>query len=263
MCTGDRLSRSYIFCLIFLSLVLSAPANAQVLIVQGDLWCPYNCEPGAAQAGYVIDVLHAVFDRNGIKFRYEVVPWYRTLLQTRDGRASIAVVATQKEAQQYGLLIGRALIGISSDCLYVAAANKLKYAKAEDLDALKALGISAGYIYSDEIGAWLGRRENKNKIRVQTGDRPSEINAMNLALGRLDGAIEDDYVMRHVITKLKLEGKIALAGCGKATPVYVAFSPKLENAQKLVAQFDDGLEELRQNDQLAKILAKYGLSEWK
>lgn len=263
MIAGECLFRFHLFWLIFFSVSLSSRASAQDLIVQGDLWCPYNCEPGAAEAGYVIDVLHAVFDHNGIKFKYELVPWNRTLLQTRDGKASMAIVATQKEADQYGLLIGRDPIGNSSDCVYVAASSKMKYTKANDLDALTALGISSGYTYSDEIAAWLDRPENQGKIQVQKGEKPAEVNAKNLVLGRLDGVIEDEHVMQHLIAKLGLQNKVVLAGCGAKTPVFVAFSPKQKNAHELSKMFDDGLAELRQNKQLAKILAKYGLSDWK
>jgi polar amino acid transport system substrate-binding protein len=109
----------------------------------------------------------------------------------------------------------------------------------------------------------MGRSENKGKVYVQTGERPGEINAANLALGRLDGIIEDPYVMQHIIAKQKLKDKVVLAGCGEPTPLYVAFSPKLKNARKLARLFDDGLVELRRNGQLAKILAKYGLNDWK
>jgi polar amino acid transport system substrate-binding protein len=257
------LFRSHIFCLFFLIFSLPTHAGEQELIVQGDLWCPYTCEPESAEPGYVIELMHAIFDRGGIKFKYETVPWNRTLLQTRDGKASIAVVATQPEAEQYGLLIGAAAVGNPSDCLYVAPSNKLKYSKADDLNGFKALGVAAGYTYADDVNAWLSRPENKNKIQMQTGDNPAERNAKNLALGRLDGAIEDEQVMQHIIVKFGLQHKLALAGCGKQTPVFVAFSPKLKNAHALVKMFDDGLIELRQNKQLAKILGKYGLSDWK
>jgi len=257
------LYRIYLFCLICLSVSLSTLANAQELIVQGDLWCPYTCEPTAAEPGYVIEIMRAVFDRSGIKFKYEVVPWNRTLLQTRDGKANIAVVATEQEAQNFGLLIGPEPIGNPSDCVYVAASNKLKFTKADDLNAFKSLGVAAGYTYSEDITTWLNRPENSKKVQIQTGENPAETNAKNLAMGRLDGAIEDEQVMQHIVAKLGLGRKLVLAGCGKKTPVFVAFSPKLKNAHELIKIFDDGLGELRQNKQLTKILAKYGLTDWK
>ncbi|MDR3480444.1 MAG: transporter substrate-binding domain-containing protein [Burkholderiaceae bacterium] len=257
------MKRLLCICWIFVCVWVSAAASAQGLSVQGDLWCPYNCEPQAPQRGYVIDVLQYIFERNGIQFKYDVVPWNRVLLQTREGKTGVAVIVSEDEVRDFGLVIGREPMASAADCVFVGARNKLKYTKAEDLNALKSLGIAASYTYSPAFNDWMERGENKGKVHVQTGDRPGEINAINLALGRLDGIIEDDRVMRHIIAKRKLEDKVVLAGCGERTPLYVAFSPKLENSRKLAEQFDQGVQELRRSGQLAKILAKYGLSDWK
>ncbi|MBV8634096.1 MAG: transporter substrate-binding domain-containing protein [Burkholderiaceae bacterium] len=238
-------------------------ARCQELIVQGDQWCPYNCEPGAAAPGYVIELLQAIYGPKNIKIRYEIVPWDRVLVQTREGKTHAAIVATQHEVDSFGLLVGRETVGNSSDCLFVGANSKLKFSSIDALDTLKRVGISSGYTYSAEIEEWLKRPENKGKIIVQKGENPAEINIKNLALGRLDGVIEDDHVMLHLIAKLGIANQVSLAGCQKATPIFVAFSPKLKDAQKVVKEFDDGVQALRQNQQLAKILAKYGLTDWK
>jgi polar amino acid transport system substrate-binding protein len=245
------------------SALLSAPAGSQELTVQADRWCPYNCEPGTATPGYVIELLQAIFEPKGIKIRYEVVPWDRTLIQTRDGKADAALGATQHEIETFGLLAGSEPIGDSSDCLYVGPHNKIKFSNAEDLNSLKRIGVSSGYSYSADIDAWLKRPENKGKIVVQKGEEPGGINARNLALGRLDGVIEDDHVMQQLIFKFGLQHDLVLAGCQNQTKIYAAFSPKLKNAQHIVKEFDEGMETLRQNGQLAKILAKYGLTDWK
>ena len=184
-------------------------------------------------------------------------------MQAHDGKADAAIAATQHEVDTFGLLVGRESVGYSSDCLYVGADNKIKFTNVHDLDTLKRIGISSGYSYSEDIDAWLRRPENKGKIIEQRGESPGEINARNLALGRLDGIIEDDHVMSQIMSKLGIEHEVALAGCQKQTKIFVAFSPKLKNAQQVVKEFDEGMEALRQSQQLAKILAKYGLSDWK
>jgi polar amino acid transport system substrate-binding protein len=128
---------------------------------------------------------------------------------------------------------------------------------------LKRIGISSGYSYSEDIDTWLKKPANRGKVIVQKGENPAEINARNLALGRLDGVIEDDHVMQHMVTKLGIADKVALAGCQKQTRIFVAFSPRMKDAPQMVKQFDEGMEALRQSQQLAKILAKYGLTDWK
>ena len=238
-------------------------AHADELTVQADRWCPYNCVPESSAPGYVIELLQAILGTHGTAILYQVVPWDRTLIQVRDGKADAAIGVTQHEVDTFGLLVGNEPIGYSSDCLYVAATNKLKFSKADDLNVLRKIGISSGYSYSKDLTEWLGRAENRNKVYVQKGEVPSEINAMNLARGRLDGVIEDDHVMQQLIYKLKLERDVVLAGCQNRTTIYVAFSPKLKGVDTKIKQFDDGISTLRKSGQLAKILAKYGLTDWK
>jgi polar amino acid transport system substrate-binding protein len=243
--------------------MFSSAVGAEELVVQADRWCPYNCIPGTSAPGYVVEILQASLESSGTKIRYQIVPWDRTLIQVRDGKAGAAIAATQHEVDAFGLIVGSESIGYSSDCLYVAASNRMKFSKAEDLDTLKRIGLASGYTYSEEINAWLDRPENKGKIFVQKGEGPAEINARNLALGRLDGVIEDNHVMQQVIGKFGLEHELVLAGCQQQTRIFVAFSPKLKNVTSVVKRFDEGVGRLRQSGQLAKILAKYGLSDWK
>jgi len=241
----------------------SVAASAQDLIVQADRWCPYNCEPETPTPGYVVELLQAIFEPNGVKIRYQIVPWDRVLRQARDGNADAAIGATKHEADAFGLLLGSEPIGDSSDCLYVAGSSKIKFSEASDLDALKRVGVASGYVYSEDIEAWLNRPGNKGKIIVQKGEGPAETNTRNLVLGRLDGVIEDDHVMRHAIFKLGIEHELILAGCLKKTQIFVAFSPKLKNAQRVIKEFDDGMGALRRSGQLGRILGKYGLTDWK
>ncbi len=243
--------------------LLSSPIRAQELIVQADHWCPYNCQPGTADPGYAIEMLQAVFEHNGRKIKYELVPWDRALMQAREGDADAAIAATKLQAEKYGLLIGRETVGYSGDCLYVAASNRQNFSNANDLNALEAVAIVSGYTYRGDLGAWLARPENKRKILVQRGEKPAEINARNLAMGRLDGVIENSRVMGQIIFKLGLKDQFVATECQQQTPVYIAFGPKLANAQQIVKEFDDGVDKLRKSKQLAKILAKYGQTDWK
>lgn len=254
---------SSVFALVCSIGMCSHAAGAEELVVQADRWCPYNCMPGTTAPGYVVELLQASLEPGGTKIRYQIVPWDRTLIQVRDGKAGAAIAATQREVDAFGLIVGNESIGYSSDCLYVAASNKMKFSKAEDLDSLKRIGLASGYTYSEDISAWLERPENKGKVFVQKGEGPAEINARNLALGRLDGVIEDNHVMQQVIRKFGLEHELVLAGCQQQTRIFVAFSPKLKNVTSLVKRFDEAVGRLRQSGQLAKILAKYGLSDWK
>jgi polar amino acid transport system substrate-binding protein len=250
-------------CRIFLPLLLLATscAHGAPLEVVADEWCPFNCQPNTAMPGYVVELLQVVFAQQGITYR--VLPWKRALLQTRKGVSAAAIGATQDMAQAEHLQIGREPVGYSSDCLYVAGGNPLKFqGKADDLNPLKRVGIVLGYEYDEGFGEWLARPENKSKVILTSGDQPAARNLAKLTMGGLDGMIEGRAVMDYLLLNAQLAKPVVSVGCNTPIPMYVAFGPKNSAGDALVEQFDQGLVALRNSGKLAEILAKYGVKDW-
>ncbi|MGM9516886.1 substrate-binding periplasmic protein [Roseateles sp. DB2] len=238
-------------------------AGGQVLLALSDPWCPYNCQPDSDKPGYVVEMLREIFAPPAWQLKYQIVPWDRALQQVREGQAAIALELTREQAQRLGLLIGHEPVGEPADCLYVAASNPLRFSQASDLDGLKQVAVVSGYEYEYALGEWINRPENKARVVMTRGANPAEVNARNLARGRLDGVIESAAVMHMLVQQLRLQDKIREAGCQQASPVYVGFSPRLPNAAQLVEHFDQGIAELRRSKRLARILARYGQQDWK
>ena len=241
--------------------VVSA-VTARPLVAQADLWCPYNCQPNSDAPGYVIELLQAVFESQGMPIKYEVVPWNRALANARDGKAGLVIGVSRQEAERNGLLIGSAAIGASRDCLFVSARSSVRFTQTNDLNALRRVAVVSGYVYDDGFDEWLTRPENKAKIVEEIGEHVSELNAMNIVRGRIDGAIEDGAVMAMTIHALGLEAQIVQAGCDAPTPIYVGVSPGLPAARQLLDRFDAGVAGMREDRRLAKLLAKYGQRDW-
>ncbi len=243
-------------------LLTTACAHAAPLEVAADEWCPFNCQPDAAMPGYVIEVLKAVFVQEGVNYR--VLPWKRVVLQTQKGISAAAIGATQEIAAAENLQIGRESVGYSSDCLYVAAGNTVKYqGKADDLNSLNRVGIALGYDYDDGFTEWLARVVNKPKVFFASGDQPAVSNLRKLTAGSLDGMIEAEAVMDYLLLNARLAKPVVSAGCDTAIPIYVAFGPKGSAGDGLVERFDQGMVALRSSGRLAEILAKYGVKDWK
>ena len=252
--------RHYFFALL---LLLCGPnwVLASTLTVAADPWCPYNCDPNARQPGYVIEVLRAVFPEFSID--YQVVPWSRTLLNTTKGIFDAALSATKETAQKHDLLIGREMIGVANNCVFVLMGNTLHFKKADDLNTINKVGLGAGYNYDNEIGVWLDRPENHAKIDTISGNDITLRNAQRLLLKRVDAVIENENVMLYVLNQEKMTANIASAGCDLSTPAYVAFSKQTPNVLALIRQLDAGMVRLRQSGELNAILQRYGLHDWK
>lgn len=240
----------------------TAPAPGpigQSLLALADPWCPYNCQPDSDHPGYVVEMLREVFSPPTWRLSYRIVPWDRALQEVREGQAAMALVMTREQARQHGLLVGREPIGEAADCLYVAASNPLRFSQASDLDALGQVAVVSGYTYEQAFGAWLSRPGNRSKVVFTRGANPAEVNARNLARGRVDGVIETAAVMQMQLQQLQLKDRIREAGCQRPSPMYVGFSPRLPQAAQLVELFDQGMVEMRRNRRLVRILARYGV----
>ncbi len=245
----------------FLLWLLTTPyAHAEPLVVAADEWCPLNCQPDAPMPGYVIELLKEIFPQ-GITYR--VVPWKRAVLQTQKGISAAAVGATAAMAAAEHLQIGQEPVAFTSDCLYLAAGNPLRFqGKADDLNSLKRVGIVLGYEYSEGFGEWLTRAANKDKVYVASGNQPAEGNLRKLTAGSLSGVIEAGVVMDHLLHNTGLSQAVLSAGCDTPMPIYVAFGPKSSASDARVVTFDQGMVALRKSGKLADILAKYGLKDW-
>lgn len=245
-----------------LLLLTSACVHGAPLEVIADEWCPINCQPNAPMPGYAVEVLQAVFADDGINYR--VRPWKRALLQTRMGTSTAAIAATQAMAQADNLKIGQEPVGYSVDCLYVLAGNPVHFhGHPDELNSLKRVGIALGYEYDGGFGTWLRREANKAKVFVASGDHPAAYNLAKLTKGGLDGMIEEQMVMSYMLRNATPAEPVVSAGCNPTLPLYMAFSPNHPDSDALVRQFDQGLVALRNSGQLAKILAKYGLKDWR
>lgn len=58
---------------LLLAVVLQC-ARAETITIVADPWCPYNCEPGSDEPGFMVEIARRVFAEAGIEVRYETVP---------------------------------------------------------------------------------------------------------------------------------------------------------------------------------------------
>jgi polar amino acid transport system substrate-binding protein len=95
-----------------------------------------------------------------------------------------------------------------------------------------------------------------------TGEQPLLINIRKLESRRVDTVIENMQVMDYSLRKYRISG-IRLAGCDAPTPIYMAISPKRDDAGKVASMLAIGIRKMRQSGKMRELLARYGLSDWK
>ena len=236
-------------------------AQAETISVRGDVWCPYNCEPGSDKPGYMIEIAKTVFGKTGIEVDYQVLNWARTLDKVRAGELTAAVGAAKTDAPDF--VYPETPLGKSSNVFAARADDTFVYKDIGSLDG-KSLGVINGYTYTGAIDDYLTKNKaDAKKIQSASGDDALATNLNKLVAKRLDLVVEDSNVLSHQIAVQKLGDKVRIVDTTlPVAEVYIAFSPKNPKSAEYAAKLAAGIAEMRASGQLATILAKYGVKDF-
>ncbi len=234
------------------------PARARDIFFYSDLWCPYACFPGN-RAGYMVELVKAVYRARGDAPRYEIIGWGEAIRLVSTGKGDALLGCTKEETPN--LVFPKHEIGMSDTVFFTSTDSKWAY---KGLDSLLdgKLGASFGYDYGDTLNHYV--LEHPGRVLLAKSNDPLKELLRNLNTGAVDFIVGDSDAVMYKAGSLGLAGRIKRVGeYGKPGPVYVAFNPKDEDAKALADAFDAALPKLRASGRLAKILAKYGLKDWK
>ncbi len=242
-----------------LSLMLAAlPAAAdEIVLASPDYWCPFSCAAGAAQEGFAVDIVRAIFTAAGHRVRLVNENYSRALLDVRAGIYTATAPTFHEEAPDFvfpGQPISR-----NRYCVFVPARSDWAYRGAASLAAWRRVGIIRGYAYGDALDAAI--KAAPQRFEVHAGDDLTQRMLRRLQLGRLDAFIEEENLVAYTL-KRHPELAARSAGCEAPSYAYLAISPRHPRAQDYARLFSDGMLKLRSSGQLKRILAAYGLQEW-
>ncbi len=85
-----------------------------------------------------------------------------------------------------------------------------------------------------------------------------------LYLKRIDAIVEADPVFWYTAKLLNKSDQFKVAGrASEPMKSFIAFSPALEESKAYAEILTRGIEKLRKNGELSRILSKYGLTDWR
>ncbi len=239
----------------------------RTITVVGDEWPPFNMipdgiAPNRRREGYMIDILRAVFEPQGISIIYQLVPWNRALSDTRAGIYTAVVGASKVDGA--GLVFPAEELAINRLGFYTLSTSVWTFDGVASLSEV-SLGVIAGYDYREWLNDYIRRYgDDERRVQIMSGDRALEANFRKLLNGRIDAIVDSETSLRYTAWQLNVEAKVREAGRGsEPTNIYVAFSPESPYAVDLADMLSNGVRELRSNGRLASILAAYGLTDWK
>jgi polar amino acid transport system substrate-binding protein len=243
-----------------LALVLPA-AQADTITIVADEWCPYNCVPGSDKPGYMIEIAQKVLGEAGHTIEYSNLPWSRAIEESRRGKFSAIVGAARDDAPDF-VYPGEAL-GISGSVFAVKKGAGWKYTGIDSLAAV-SVGVIQDYSYSDEFDAYAeANAKDSKKIQVATGETALSTNIRKLEAGRIGALLEDRAVLDYQLAQENKAGSVDIAGGLEEAEIFIAFSPANPASKDYAKLLGEGVAKLRASGELGKILARYGLKDWK
>ena len=232
----------------------------KVVTIVSDVWCPYNCDAANREQGFMIDVTREILSRVGYDVRYVNQTWSAALSDVASGRMDAVVGSSQSEAKD--LVLAGEPLGENRTCFFTREDDPFVYRQGMSLLS-RRVGAIAGYLYGDPIDSYLKEhRADYNQVQFVVGDKPLLQNIRKLKASRIDTVIENAAVRDFSVRKYLIAG-IRNGGCDEPVSLYIAFSPKREDAGRLADAMSKGIRELRKKGRMHDILVRYGLKDWK
>lgn len=236
-------------------------AHAENLItVVSDICMPYTGQPGSRQEGYAIDVLREIFRNSGERVEYRFLPWGRGVHAVRSGQADILVRALKSEVPEF--ILPQSSVGVATLMFYTSVPG-WKFKGRSSLAGMR-VGLVEGYDYRK----WITDQAQAHPglfFRAHGEDAYKRL-FMMLASRRLDVVPGSPYAARQDLKELGITSGVHEAGEDTTVaPEYYhyALSPaNPERAAALAARIDSGMAALRASGTLARILKRYGVTDW-
>jgi polar amino acid transport system substrate-binding protein len=245
--------------ILFFSSSLSILSKEKIVIA-GDKWCPYNCEPGSNMPGYMVEMAQAIFAKHNIEVEYVLRSWDKAIEEVNQGKIHGVIGASFDENSELVYPTVPQVYGINS--AFTLEDSKWKYDGIKSLKDLK-IGLILGYKYPEDIGNFIFNNLPKTpeSFIFEGGENAVREQIENLLNKKIDVYFENEYVMAH---EMKLENGPRLRNAGQIgnelDKLYIAFSPKLKKSYSYAKILSDGMEEFRNSGKLAELYKKYGLS---
>jgi polar amino acid transport system substrate-binding protein len=245
--------------LIFASASLvSLSVNAATISIRADEWFPMNGEPGAAKPGFMIELAERVFGDAGHTVDYKLMPWERALDSVRKGDFDCVVGAYKDDAPDF--VFPEEHWGLDNTAFYVKEGSDWTFNGYDSLLTQKVAVIN-GYAYGEEFDQLV--KDNPQVFQGIGGNDALEKNIKKLEAGRVDVLVESPSVLAAKMKDMGVTGFKRAGDMGEPSKMYIACSPAKESSKDYVKLVDEGTAKLRESGELEKIMANYGMTDWK
>lgn len=243
-------------------------ARADTIVLVADAWCPYNCSPDSDHPGFMVEIAQRVFAEAGHQVVYLVEPWKRALLSVQLGhyQGIIGITPKMLEESAQPLQVPQHEQARMRVAYFTLADSQWRYSGPQSL-ASERLGLIAGYSYV-QIQDYIDANQGTERIQYAHGEDALQTNLRKLLHGRVSVVRSDEQAFLHAAQQMGQTDSFRDAGGenldARDRQLYIAFAPAqvCPACANYAQTLSEGMTHLRQNGELKKILARYGLHDW-
>ncbi len=236
---------------LFLVCGAHAMASERIRIGAEDDWSPYSSSVKGKPQGFAVDLVRAAWAAAGVEVELVPLPYARCMKEVDRGDLAGCFNTLRDPVQEtryrwHQQALFQARIGIYGR---VAPGETPKPMGLEGLRG-KRIGTTHGYDYGAAFDG------DPTMLRDEA---PSDLSSLRkLVAGRVDYALVFDRVANAIAKSHPDLGKgFALHGVLVAPYLYLSFSPKYPDIDRMVLLFDQGLAKVRKSGEYARIEAKW------
>lgn len=237
-------------------------AEQPTLSLVADAWCPVSCATTDKLPGYAVEITRDIYTAAGYRVRYVTAPWARAVVDTREGRHQVLIGVADSESPEE-LLFAREPVAINVNAFFVRKADTWQYRGVASL-AKVVVGVANDYVFGEPFDSYNAKhRANARRIHVLVAEDPVTQGIALLRMKRIDTYLDDRTVVRWTTGAGRLPADLREAGELSRFPLYVGFPRKDPRAAQWAKSFDDGIRQMRASGALKRLLARYGVNDWK
>ncbi len=232
------------------ALLIAMNAQCETITIVADEFCPYNCTPGSAEPGFMIEAATEILNASGHQVNYSLIAWDQAVEEAGAGKYNAVVGAAKEDAP--GFIFPEESMGSASNAFYTRKEDNWTYAGVESLKGKKIVGITS-YTYDDNVDALIASKG----LYVDSLEQAMEA----LLSGKADILPENQYVISMFTMKNFITDAIRKAGDvdGGEALVYVAFSPADPKSKTYADILSQGIRKMKADGTWSKLLENYGL----
>ena len=244
---SNRLYR--VFGLLLIGLCSGTAIAANLSVVHSGQWPPYSGQELPEQ-GLAVDLVATALTRAGYTPKIRVDSLDRILEGGKIGVYDVFATPWYSDDRNEYLLFSKPYL--ESYIRFIKQKDKdYEFDTLDDLEG-KMVGVVTGYAYDENF--------NHSRDVIRISERNLIQNILKLTQGRLDLTLDDELVMRYEINRFMPSHMAKLEILAKPLAVrgvHIGVSRENPDHERIVADFDKAISEMKKDGTYDKILNKH------